>query len=103
MEYLVNVLLALLVAASSFWTGKRFADNYNDTAAQRQKEALERQYMRLRVHMDADDPCKPYVAAHPVRQSRSEVFKDKELLAQFENQMKENGQATALLNKNTTK
>ena len=97
MEYLVNVLLALALAFGSFWSGKHFSDCYHALHAQRQKEALERQYARLIAHMDADDPCKPYIASQPVKQTRTEAFADKELLAQFENKMKEDGKATALL------
>lgn len=68
------------------------ANHYNNRAALMQKDALERQFVRLVARADADDPCKPY----------QQAFSPSQLNA-FETRLKTNGQATVQLNKKNNK
>ena len=74
--------------ALSFSAGMMVANRYNERAVLMQKDALERQYVRLVARADADDPCKPYRPAFSPSQ-----------LNEFESRLKTNGQATVQLNK----
>lgn len=56
---LYNLIVILLLVAS-FSAGVWLADWFNTRARAEQKEALEKQYLRLRSGSDADDPVKPY-------------------------------------------
>lgn len=89
MLIILNSLIALVVSWLSFEAGRRLADKYRDRAETEQKEALERQYLRLHAGMDADAPCKPYVK-RTIPQS---------LLKQMDTKLKTEGQASVLLNK----
>lgn len=97
---ILNVFLALFLAAGSFIAGKTISDTYHREYTIREKEALERQYLRLRTRMDADDPVKPYVAPSPARFIPPQNAFPDELLTQFDKKMRTNGQATAILNNN---
>ncbi len=90
----LNVILALVLAAGSFYLGKTVADRYHEQAEQRISYSLERQYLRLKAGADADDPCRPYVYSQPVR--RRGISKD--LLTQIDRKLKTDGQATVQLN-----
>ena len=96
---ILNVFLALFLAAGSFIAGKTISDTYHREYTIREKEALERQYLRLRTRMDADDPVKPYVSSSPAKfvPPAQGAFSG-ELLTQFADKMNTNGQATAILN-----
>lgn len=87
------MLLATAIAVAShslfFAAGMFVANRYNDRASADRKDALERQFLRLRAHADADDPCKPY-------KSRVAV-----LPKEFEEQLRATGQATAMLKPKT--
>lgn len=72
-----------------FLAGMAIANHYNDKAALECKDALERQYLRLRARADADDPCKPYKSSIKV------------LPESFEKQLKSTGRATALLKRDS--
>lgn len=52
------IVLALIVLA--FIAGLRLDNYYHVRMSLGVKEALEKQFLRLRAGADADDPCKPY-------------------------------------------
>ncbi len=54
-----NVVVICLIIAS-FIAGLRLDNYYHTRASISQKEALEKQFVRLRVNADADDPVRPY-------------------------------------------
>lgn len=93
----INVLLALAVATAFFLLGKNFSDNYHEQAEIKLKEELERQYLRLSVNMDADDPCKPYIAPRYRRTGNSSARN--ELLSELVKKVNKDGQGTVLINK----
>lgn len=64
MDPITIVVIAILLFAS-FFAGVGLANWFNDQARAEQKEALEKQYLRLKAGADADDPCKPYVFSQP--------------------------------------
>lgn len=59
MHILSNLAVVVLLVLS-FIAGLRLDNYYHTRAAADRKDALERQYVRLRAHADADDPCRPY-------------------------------------------
>lgn len=59
MTILDNFIILFLII-SAFCLGIHIDSRYRDKAAQEQKEALEKQFVRLRANADADDPCRPY-------------------------------------------
>lgn len=61
MQILDNIIIISLIVAA-FCLGMYIDSRYNRKAMLEQKDALERQFMRLRAKADADDPCKPYMA-----------------------------------------
>lgn len=61
MQILDNLII-ILIHIGCFIAGIKLANYYNDKAAQERKDALERQYLRLVSHSDADDPVRPYIA-----------------------------------------
>jgi hypothetical protein len=61
MQILDNlIILSLIVGA--FFAGMYISSRFNMKSAIEVKDALEKQYLRLRAKADADDPCRPYVA-----------------------------------------
>ena len=60
MQIIDNLIIISLIILS-FTAGMKLANYYNDKAAAEKKDALERQFVRLQTHSDADDPCRPYV------------------------------------------
>ena len=54
------ILIACIVL--SFWAGKTVSDRYHDREEANTRYALEKQYVRLKANVDADDPAKPYIA-----------------------------------------
>ena len=59
---MLDALIILVINILTFTAGMMIANYYNDKAEREKKDALERQFVRLRCKMDADDPCKPYVS-----------------------------------------
>ena len=57
----ISLIVAAILMFAAFFAGIALANWYNDKAQAALKEAIERQYLRLRAGADADDPCKPYV------------------------------------------
>ena len=58
---IIDNLLIMFIHVACFVTGIKLANWYNNRAHQQEKDALERQFLRLRANSDADDPCKPYM------------------------------------------
>lgn len=87
MDTLIATVIAVVSHSLFFFLGMAVANRYNNIAQQDQKDALERQYMRLQARADADDPCKPYKYRLPEG---------------FEQQLRASGQATAMLKKSKT-
>lgn len=87
MHILEDIIIVALVAAS-FFAGVGLANCFNKQALAEQKEALEKQYLRLKANADADDPCKPY-----------RYFANTSPLPspQFEERLKQDGKAIAKL------
>ena len=54
-----NILIAALLVLS-FIAGLRVDNHYHQKADLDRKEALEKQFIRLRAKADADDPVRPY-------------------------------------------
>lgn len=59
----MNILTNLIILSAivvSFIAGLKLDNYYHTKASAELKNALERQFVRLRAKADADDPCKPY-------------------------------------------
>lgn len=62
---IVNIVIWALILISDilcFIAGLRLDNYYHRHAKLEVKDALEKQYVRLRANADADDPCRPYVS-----------------------------------------
>ena len=59
MQILDNFIIVSLIILS-FIAGLRVDNWYHMKALADKKDALERQFIRLRARADADDPCRPY-------------------------------------------
>ena len=59
MQIIDNFIIVFLIV-TSFIAGMKLDDSYHKKAELEKKEALEKQFMRLRAQADADDPCRPY-------------------------------------------
>ena len=59
---ILDTLIVIALCIGFFVFGLKLSDHYHDQAARDTKDALERQFLRLRAKADADDPCKPYMA-----------------------------------------
>lgn len=90
---LYGVAAIILLVAVSYYAGMRTANWYNDRAAQEQKDALERQYARIRTGSDYYDPVGPYI------RSRKTGFTPSQL-EEVEERLKSNGSAVYMLNRN---
>ena len=95
-EPIIIALIVLIIAGGSFFLGKNVADSYNLKQSIAMKEALERQYLRLRAYMDADDPCKPYVRVQPIPQQPKSGIPD-DMLTQIGKKMNKGERATVTL------
>lgn len=82
---LIATAIAVVSHSLFFIFGLVVANHYNDKAEYLKKDALERQFLRLKAHADADDPCKPY-------KSCVKVLPDG-----FEESLRNNGAATAII------
>lgn len=104
-----TLMTATLIVSHAlfFLFGLAVANHYNDKAEADKKYALEQQWLRLRANADADDPCKPYKSRYimpaPIVTPAKSGFDDNPLPGEFEQRLKTEGQATALLNKRPNK
>ena len=105
---IIDNLLIMFIHVACFVTGIKLANWYNNRAHQQEKDALERQFLRLRANSDADDPCKPYMPRYdcirsytpaPPVQPTGEMDGDNLISPDFIERLKENGKATQRLKK----
>lgn len=99
-------LLTLALIAVSFIAGVKMANWYNAKALQEIKDALERQFVRLRANADADDPGKPYlspqtrfVPQQPIPNAGDFDGDKQPIPPEFMEHLKQNGQAVTQLRK----
>lgn len=59
MQMLDNFIIILLIVLS-FISGLKLSDHYHNQEKQNLRDALERQFLRLKAGSDADDPVRPY-------------------------------------------
>lgn len=91
-------VILLVLCAGSFLLGMNIANKYNAEERSHTKDALERQYMRLRANADSDDPVRPYkrrVQQHePTFEQAPATLTPKQWLPEsFANELKETGKA----------
>ena len=86
-EFITVLLITLVLIIASFVAGLKLAGYYNKTASAAKEYALQKQYVRLIAHADADDPVAPYVSREP-------------LPPEFETRLRATGRATASLTPN---
>ena len=102
MQIIDNIII-VSIHVLCFIAGMRLANFYNRKAEIEKKEALEKQFLRLKVRADADDPCKPYIAPQyaqyiPVNYNTGDF--DGDLVnEEFMNRLKKTGRATIKINK----
>ena len=60
---IIDNLLIFGIHILCFVAGMALANKANAAKERAVKEALERQFLRLKANADADDPVKPYVSA----------------------------------------
>lgn len=102
MNILDNLLILLLIVLS-FIAGLRLDNYYHQKANADRKEALERQFVRLRANADSDDPVKPYgtrcyAPQIPVNYNTGD-FDGDPIGQQFMDHLKKNGHASTKLRK----
>lgn len=103
MQILDNLIILVLIVVS-FILGLKLDAYYRDKADAERKEALEKQFIRLRAKADADDPVKPYgtpqvSAPIHVTYQTGDFDGDFPLNQEFMTRLKENGQASAKFRK----
>ena len=94
---IIDNLLIITLHVLCFIAGMKIANRYNEKAKTEQKEALERQFIRLQAGIDAHSPIQPY-GLHPVTkpvpvQPTGDYDGDGPLGESFMNQLKQNGVA----------
>lgn len=65
MNELAYVFSALFISAASFIFGVRLSDRYHEQKEREIRNALQKQFVRLKAGMDSDDPIQPYTALEP--------------------------------------
>ena len=97
-----NVFLSVLLFIASFFAGVLYAEHNARTMRQEITMALQRQYYRLKAGLDADDPVQPYGESSIEQQIAYNNRKERvpfSVPEGFIDKMKENGRATALIQK----
>ena len=107
MQILDNLIIISLIVLS-FIAGLRVDNRYHLNALNDRKDALERQFVRLRACSDADDPVKPYVRrchapqtniVTPIPVNTGDTDGDQLINQQFMDHLQKNGRASTKLNK----
>jgi hypothetical protein len=99
MQILDNLIIVALIILA-FIAGMRLEFNYHIRSKQDVKDALERQYLRLRAKADADDPCRPYAAPQVFKPINSgDNDGDRLIDDKFMEQLKTTGHAKTTLRK----
>ena len=92
-----------------FIAGLKVANYYNRKSQLETKDALEKQFLRLRVRADADDPCKPYIGPQvaryntqrlqPLNTGDTDGDNLRPITPEFMEHLKQNGQAATKFRK----
>jgi hypothetical protein len=96
MQILDNLII-ITIHVLCFVAGMKIANHYHAIADADKKDALERQFLRLRVKADADDPCRPYIAPRavaPLQKSGDYDGDNCPIPPEFMERLKENGKAS---------
>lgn len=101
---MLNDILVVLMVVFSFIGGLALDNWYHTKASRDQKEALEKQFVRLRAKMDYDDPCKPYgsqpvLKPIPVKYNTGDFDGDGPIGQTFMNELKTQGRAKTAFRK----
>jgi len=90
--------VALIVAgiAVAYFLGLKTAEYFADKAETEKKDALERQYLRIKANTDFYDPVGPY--QFPKANYRKQKGFSPAQLTEFEARLKNNGSAVVQLN-----
>jgi len=83
----IQIAVIVLLIAVAFVSGMITADRFNRRAAYETQVALQKQYLRLRAGVDADDIGQPYVYAPKYRHRYSAS-------PEFIDRLRTNGSAT---------
>ena len=59
MQIIDNLIIVSLIILA-FIAGMKIDNHYHEKEDMSVKDALEKQFLRLRAKADADDPCRPY-------------------------------------------
>ena len=95
MQILDNLIIVSLIVGA-FFAGMYVSGRFNAKSAIEVKEALEKQYLRLRAKADADDPCRPYIAPRvltPFPRPTGDFDGDQPIGQSFMDELKTNGKA----------
>lgn len=97
-------LIVLVLLVISFAAGMAIDNRYHEKTSFEVKDALERQYLRLRAKADADDPCKPYGTPQifqpiPLRYNTGDFDGDRPINEEFMDRLKTNKQASVKISK----
>lgn len=95
MTILEYVVFSVLIVAA-FIAGMRLDNYYQQKSAKEVKEALERQFVRLRAKADADDPCRPYGTpqwVQPIPLNTGDFDGDGPIGQEFMQELKTSGKA----------
>lgn len=107
MEILDNLIIVSLIV-SAFFVGMKVDAHYRKEAAADLKDALGRQYLRLRAKADADDPCGPYLAPRatvpqltPLKFNTGDPDGDGPITQDFMDELRANGRAKTVIRKSS--
>ena len=101
MQILDNLIIVSLIIGA-FFAGMYVSGRFNAKSAVEVKDALEKQYLRLRAKADADDPCRPYIAPrvlHPLPKPTGDFDGDLPINNAFMDELKANGKAKTTFKK----
>lgn len=99
---IVYDLIVLVLLIISFASGIALDSRYHEKASMEVKEALEKQFLRLRAKADADDPCKPYGTPQiysPIPLNTGDYDGDGPINQSFMDQLKKTGKAKTAFRK----
>ena len=105
---MIEMIAAVLLITLSF-VGGLMLDSYYQAKINREvKDALEKQYVRLRAMTDADDPCRPYgshatVKPIPISYQPIQSAKTGPINEAFMNELRTKGRARTAFRKSDLK
>lgn len=103
MQIIDNLIIISLIVLS-FIAGLKIDNRYHTNALADKKDALEKQFVRLRVRADADDPCRPYGVPSfpqpiPMVRNTGDFDGDGPINGAFMNELKTTGRAKTTFRK----